>query len=216
MSINTILFDMDGILIDSETWSLNATVQFLNDNGHACQLEDLLHLVGSPQYVFDRAVADYLQIDLETALRKKEVFFKDNPISYEQIKMQDAIDLLYWICSQGYRVGLATADFGWRAMRKLGAIGVKPLFDTIVTMEMLENQKPAPDVYLKAAERLQSSPAECLVIEDSTLGVAAAKAAGMQVVARINMSLPQNLSRADYRVKSLLEVKDILSGQGVY
>lgn len=92
----------------------------------------------------------------------------------------------------------------------LDKFGLLDAFNCIVSGEEVDRGKPAPDVYLKAAELLGSEPASCMVLEDARHGIAAAKAAGMQCIGFVNPnSGNQDLSAADYVVRSIAEVSAI-------
>ena len=102
------------------------------------------------------------------------------------------------------KMAVASSSMYERIERTAKSLGVDDCFDVYVSGEQLKRPKPAPDIFIKAAELLGVSPSECIVIEDSGNGVNAAKAAGMACVGYINPgSGDQDLSAADYLVESL-------------
>jgi HAD superfamily hydrolase (TIGR01509 family) len=96
--------------------------------------------------------------------------------------MPGVLDLLAALGERGIPLGLATNSGREFATRALRAAGIYERFDTVVSAEEVEHPKPAPDVYLEVAARLEVEPSECVALEDSETGVAAALAAGMTVV----------------------------------
>jgi beta-phosphoglucomutase-like phosphatase (HAD superfamily) len=100
-----------------------------------------------------------------------------------------------------------------RALQKLGRCGLLSHFDTVVTGSDVTNPKPAPDIYLLAAERLCVSPARCVVLEDSVPGVRAALAAGMTPIQVPDLVVPDETARAlGHRiVDSLLHARELIA-----
>ena len=92
-------------------------------------------------------------------------------------------ELLEWLKVHGYQIALATSTYQASADRLLDIAGVSPYYTCRVYGDMVEHGKPAPDVYLEAASRLQARPEHCLVFEDVPMGILAGKNAGMRVCA---------------------------------
>lgn len=182
MSARAVIFDMDGLLIDSERamlqcWRETAAAQSLglddavwlsmvglHDKGCAVLLDDLLGAERAQRLTleckrgYDLLVEDGLP--LKAGVREL---------------LQDLFDL-------GVPLAVATSTRGERARIKLARSGIDGYFSHVVTSSDVAHAKPAPDLYLLAAERLGILPRECIAIEDSEFGVRAASAAGMRVI----------------------------------
>jgi HAD superfamily hydrolase (TIGR01509 family) len=116
--------------------------------------------------------------------------------------MPGAVELLEALRASGVPVGLATNSGREFATRALRAAGIYDRFDAVVSAEDVARPKPAPDVYVAAAEAIGAEPGECVALEDSETGVTAAKAAGMTVI--VVPSFPGiDLDAADLVVASL-------------
>jgi beta-phosphoglucomutase-like phosphatase (HAD superfamily) len=132
--------------------------------------------------------------------------------------IQDTVEFLDSLDNQDYKIGLASSDCRENIRVNLIRIGVYDKFDAIVSGKEVVYNKPAPDIYLLAAKRLRVNSQSCLVLEDSTAGIKAAKSAGMYCVAhKRHHNRYLELSGADLVVESFseLDLKDIEKRMGV-
>ena len=206
----TILFDMDGVLLESELWMLACSRNLLEQYGRKVSDAELLKLTGTPEEYYDAHMAAFLGLPLEKYRRISAPYFKAHPMPYAELTVPGASELLLWLSQHGYQLGLVTSDTAFRTDRKLEQTGWTSFFDVVVTDDMVQNSKPDPEGYLRAARLLGAEASECLVVEDSRLGVSAARAAGVTVAARENDLVPQDISKADIQIETLKEIKEIL------
>src|SRR4029077_13533534 len=117
--------------------------------------------------------------DVEVAAHEKERLFLEDIDSLEPVHSVKEI-----AHRETGRRKMAVASGGWKSIinQSLGAVGLNDLFDAIVGADDVKHGKPAPDIFLKAAQQLGLKPEECLVYEDGDLGIQAARAAGMEVI----------------------------------
>lgn len=176
------VFDCDGTLADTMPLHYRAWQRLLAEYG-ATLSEDLFYeMGGKPTRKIVEALRDGhgLKIDdVPHAAARKEQYF------LELIGEARPIEPVVEIARKWHHIKpLAVASGGSRRIVELtlDALGIRPLFDAVVCVEDYARGKPFPDAFLEAARRLQVAPAECLVFEDSPLGVEAAAAAGMQCV----------------------------------
>jgi len=178
--ISLVIFDCDGVLIDSELISTSVMVEMLRSLGIALDQRHVLeHFVGHPYPVVAGKIAAShgapLPESFEGAYRAALLarFARELTAMPGIIEVLDALAVPY--CA-------ATSSAPERARESLRIAGLARHFgERIYTVSMVERVKPAPDLFLLAAQRMGVDPAQCLVVEDSTLGVAAARAAGMKV-----------------------------------
>ncbi|HYY80960.1 MAG TPA: HAD family phosphatase [Actinomycetes bacterium] len=173
---------MDGVIVDSEAARERATVDYLAARGVEAEPELFAAMMGRRVREMAESLAPLVRrspaetlADLEAAYwRLAEERVEPMP------KLREALDRL-----AGAGLPLAVATSGTRAYVEhvLGRLGVREAFAAVVSGEDVERGKPHPDVYLLAAERLAADPADCVAIEDAPHGIAAARAAGMRVVA---------------------------------
>lgn len=188
-----VIFDLDGTLIDSESIALDVGARLLDALGVAEPRAILARLVGVDGGEGRRRLQDLAGpgFDVEAFARAWEVeaeaaFDLGVPL------MSGAETLLAHIAAESLPRAVATNSRTRGAIAKLGRAGLLHHFGetNVVGVDAVARAKPAPDLFLEAARRLDAAPALCLVFEDSAIGVAAALAAGMRVVQIPDMSHP--------------------------
>lgn len=207
-----IIFDMDGVLIDSEPVYLQYDLEFARTKNPAVTLDQLYGMVGSSRedaWGCMRRAVDNGQTwqELRDEFRQTDVFSR---MDYREIFRPEARELLEDLQSLGYRLALASSTQMDIIQRVLRENGIYDYFEVIVTGAMFRRSKPDPEIYHYTAERLGVKERECVVIEDSTYGITAAKRAGMKVAALIDDRFQFDQSPADYRITSLSEVRKLL------
>jgi len=191
------IFDMDGVLTDSEPLINAAAVAMFKELGLAVQPDDFLPFVGTGEDRYLGGVAGKYRfpIDLPAAKRRTyEIYLGLVPSRLHAFP--GAQDLVRACRQASLRVAVASSADRIKIIANLEKIGL-PVeeWDAIVTGEDVEAKKPAPDIFLKAAAGLGLRPAECVVVEDAVNGVQAAKAAGMRCVA-VAQTFPVELLQA--------------------
>lgn len=215
MNKGAFIFDMDGVIIDSEPIHARAKLAVLEEYG--VKLEnpraELEAFVGRSAKDFWQTMKarypDILKPEWYVLAARKQEIYMGIMASDKTIKpIEGVVDLLQQIRDKGYRIALGTSSVRIRAESVLRQLGVIDFFEEIATSDEVERAKPAPDIYLKAAEKLGLEPKDCNVVEDAAAGVRAAKAAGMYCIAIINPSSGvQDLSAADEIVKKYEDIK---------
>lgn len=209
MSFAAVLFDFDGVLVDTEWAIYQAWLRTFQTHGHDLPLEVYTHCIGSDfatwspkTHLEDLSGLAFDWHDLD-ARRQQEIL---RELSGEGT-MPGVIDLLEQLTRSGVRRAVVSSSShqwvdGW-----LEKLAFADHFETMVCRGDAPQIKPAPDLFLEAAKRLGLPPADCLVIEDSLNGVKAAKAAGMPVWAVPNrVTAGLDFSAADRIFPSLVEV----------
>lgn len=212
--VEAIIFDMDGTLVDS-MWVWTAIDDEYIKKYNLTEPEDFhekmegMSYTETAQYFLDvfpslpHTLEEIKQEWYEMSLDKytHEVHLKDGAEAF----IKSARD-------KGIRIGIATSNDRKLVEASLKAMGVSELFDTICTSCEVRKGKPAPDVYLKAAENLAVSPQKCLVFEDVPMGVLAGKNAGMQVCAVDDwFSRPQDAKKRELADYYILGYDDIMN-----
>ncbi len=206
-----VIFDMDGVLADTESLIADATIRMFQDcYGVALTVEDFRPFIGTGavRYVEGPAEAANIKINLDEALRVRH----DNFVALLEQgackALPGAIELVNAIADHDtLRLGLATSSPQAKAEETWRAIALpSERFDALVSGDMVTHKKPHPEIYLHAAQKLCIDPSACVVIEDALTGVTAAKAAGMRCVALTSSFSRDALHEADQVVDSLLEL----------
>ncbi|MBQ9781058.1 MAG: HAD family phosphatase [Clostridia bacterium] len=182
MSIRAIIFDKDGTLHDTEKVYLQAwkaAAAELNVPDIESTVRDCTGT--TIPYIAEYWAKKYPDISFEDYLPRRQYHYFRILETGVPVK-KGAHELLTYLKAHGYKIGMATST-PWDTVKDhLERTDMMGYFDTIVTGDMIEHGKPAPDIYLLAAERLGVDPAECIGVEDSPSGVRAICAAGMRAV----------------------------------
>lgn len=210
-----VLFDMDGLMLDSEREAQRCLLQAAGESGQSLSSDDLLGMVGKDDASARAYLAGRLgQSPAEALLARSRTLYLQ-AVARGIAHRPGIVPLLDWLSTQGVVRAVGTATERALALRKLEGAGLLPYFATVVTRSDVQLSKPAPDIYLLAAARLGLAPADCLVLEDSPIGVRAALAAGCEVIQIPDLVLPDAQVRAlGHRiVASLDEVKQLLQAR---
>jgi beta-phosphoglucomutase len=207
-SIQAAVFDMDGVLTDSEPLINEAAVAMFRERGLVVQPADFLPFVGTGENRYLGGVAEKYGARIDLAAAKKrtyEIYLELVPGRLEAFP--GACDLVRACGAAGLQVAVASSADRIKIEANLHKIGLPPSgWGAIVCAEDVEHKKPAPDIFLAAAHKLGLAPAQCVVIEDAVNGIEAAKAAGMRCVAVAQTFGVGELRAADLVRASVREV----------
>ncbi|HOE83893.1 MAG TPA: cytidine deaminase [Sphaerochaeta sp.] len=208
--IEGILFDMDGVLIDSEPIILRAAHAFFARRGITTREEDFQPFVGAGDRRYLEGVGERYGLTLDFDRDRTELYELYAQAVQEAVSFDGVHDFFFDAKRAGFKVGLATGSERHKALINLAAIGLKEEdFDTVVTGEQVVRNKPYPDIYQLTALSMGLSPEVCLVVEDSIHGVVSAKRACCAV-----LSLPNSFSSSALAEAGSDVVLDTLSDFG--
>jgi HAD superfamily hydrolase (TIGR01509 family) len=201
---------MDGVLVDTEQYILQAAMKMFTEHGWKVEPEDFIPFVGMGEnrYIGGPAEKYNYPIDIERdKARTYEIYGelvhgKLNPLDGARAFIQKAKD-------RGLKLAVASSADKVKVMINLKESGLSPeTFDAIVTGQDVVNKKPDPEIFILAAKKLGLSPEKCLVVEDAVSGVAAAKAAGAKCLGLTTSFTPEDLSEADWIAPNLAKAPD--------
>ncbi len=200
-----IIFDMDGVLLDSEPYIIEAVTQMFDEFGLKITAEDFHPYTGTGERNCIRRMAenyDFL-IDLEKATTRTYDIYLEL-INGKLNPLPGAKEFINNCKKLGKKVAIATSADIRKAVGNLAEIKIPPeTFDAIVTANNVRHTKPAPDIFLLAAEKLGLKATECLVVEDALSGIQAAKAAGAKCLAITSSFTHEILTGADFYAPNL-------------
>jgi HAD superfamily hydrolase (TIGR01509 family) len=198
-----VVFDLDGVMVDSEPVHERANAEYLGRFGVSPDQELLDDMMGRRVRELTDALAERLGLDPERAFADREAIFwrlldqglEPMPGLHAAVERLTAAGLPMAVASSGTR---AYVDHVLERLR------LRAAFAAVVSGEDVRHGKPDPEIYLLAAERLLADPGDCVAIEDTTHGIAAARGAGMRTVAVTHpMNATLDLSAADAVVADL-------------
>jgi beta-phosphoglucomutase len=209
-----VIFDMDGVLIDSMPYHFIAWYEALRPYGVRVSCFDVYAKEGER---WERTLVDLLSRKginptarlLKEIFRKRQLIFKHY---FKRFIFQGAEELLRSVKRGGFTLGLVTGT-PINEIRRILPRSIRSLFDCVISGDQVKKGKPHPEPYLTAAKRLQVKPKECLVIENAPFGIISAQKAGMFCIA-VTTSLPKEYLNADLVVDSLSEVQSLVERWG--
>ena len=213
MIINSILFDMDGVLIDSEFAIRTCCIEALKSYGINASHEDFFEFTGMGEDSFIGGVSRKYGKEFlpqMKALAYKYYCEKANElvIVFDGIK-----EMLITLKSKGYKLAVASSADRIKVEINLECMKIDgDLFDAVITGSEIIHKKPDPEIYLTASKKISSMPENCVVIEDALSGIAAAKSANMLCIGVQSAFDEQILlsKGADYVVSNTTEIIELL------
>ena len=216
MSIKAIIFDFDGVIVDTEPLHLNAFQKVLRDEGIELSSEDYYskYLAYDDKTFFYKSLNDFGkyqgQNQITELIDKKSKYF-DKIVESNLVVFDGVADFIKSIVD-GFRIAIGSGALRNEIETILHHIGLSKYFEFIVSADEVEMCKPNPEVFLKVLMRFNKtsdseiSGHECLVFEDSVHGIIAAKEAGMKCIAIANSCSADKLKSADLVVNSFKDI----------
>ena len=206
-SYNAVIFDMDGVLADSEPLYLEAANAVLEPLGRRLSEEQNRAFMGSSVTNSWQGIMEALglQGDLDKYVRDYDRHLL-RLLGEPREPLPGVRSLIDRLRERRVPIGLASSSWRTWVDTLLTAAGLAGLFDAVISGDMVESEKPAPDIFLLAAKELGVPPTRCIALEDTPTGLAAAKAAGMfSVQVRSASTAFPPLPEADLVLESLEE-----------
>ena len=209
-----VIFDLDGVLADSEPWWNQIDAKLLGEHGVSYRGEYHRNVLGVS---YRLAVEFYknafhISASVEELMRRRGEIATDFFANHVGL-FPSAKTTLQQLREMKLHLAVATSSVSASARPLLDRTGIRSLFSVVVTGDEVQQGKPHPDIYLRAAKKLEISPEACLVIEDALAGIAAGKAANMRVAAIPDRRFvnPQEYEKeANYVLGSLSEIPALI------
>lgn len=210
--IRAILFDMDGTLVNTEPFYYKRKVNYLISKGlpHDEQLlqaytgrmmKDLFaHIFEGNEDLITKHTQGYME------------YIKEQPTDYASFLYPEVIEVLQYLKSQGYQLGLVSASMRENVYLMIEQCHLKSYFDVVITGSDVPKAKPDPQVYVEAMHQLGLQPSQCMVVEDSISGIQAGVLAGCKVINRRHEDQEYPKHLVIHTVDDLRELKALLTG----
>jgi len=210
MMLKAILFDMDGVIIDSEDYIRDAAIEMFKEMGQQVKPEDFIPFIGAGENKYIGGVAEKYQLTIDIQKAKKRTYEIYDQMVKGSIQPLPGTDYFLALChNYNLRTALVTSADRTKIEINLNALNMnQETFDVYVSGEDVKHLKPDPSIFIKTSALLGLNPADCLVIEDSVNGIRAAKKAGCQCIALKTSFSEENLGEADYIYDNLSTIPE--------
>ncbi len=201
--IKAVLFDMDGLLVDTERLGIRVAVHVCKNLGINLDLEEQHSFIGVTDEKFYRELFKKRGLNHDAlSVLKKHFEIYEKLLTTELKAFTSAHTLPKNLKANGYKLALVSGSTKNQIDIVLKQLKINNYFDVVVSCDEVKKSKPDPEGYLAAAKKLRAEPNECLVFEDTRTGILAAKNAGMKAVGVINAG-GQDLSSACFVIENL-------------
>lgn len=218
MEIKAVLFDMDGLMVDTESLSTEAFINSAKAQGYNMTKEETLKVLGFTKANIYQFWIDYFQgtnVDGKKLVDDHYEYIENVLYTVGPGKMPYVEELLKYLRENNYKIAVASSSDTADIKNNLEKTKLEKYIDEIASGAEVENGKPAPDVFLLAAKRLGVDAKDCLILEDSKAGIKAGKASGAMVFTVPDMFTVDKECEdtADRILTNLGEVIEILEGK---
>ena len=212
MKFKYLISDMDGVLLDTENLILKMYKKSAAYHGFEFSEEEFLKTIGIDTIGTRAILEPNIPVDYDDFFNKREEYFMEYIAQYGAPVKPFVLEGLKKIKDTGIISAVATSTAKDRALLRLQKTGISQYFDSFVFGDEIMRGKPAPDIFLRAAQRIGAEPEECVVFEDSPAGIAAAKSAGMHAVLIPDMKEPNDelKSLADHTTVSFIAAAEYI------
>ncbi|MDH6367951.1 MULTISPECIES: HAD family phosphatase [unclassified Breznakia] len=213
MNIEAVIFDMDGVIIDSEPFNLYEFYCFAQQHGVQVPMQELRKIIGTSHEVTWNYLASWLHLD-KNALEMDAYYrqtYQGEPFDVTDFLQPYLKFLLKELKKQNVKLAVASSNDPDIIEHVCKENGIETYFDSIVSGRMFTNSKPDPEIYVYTLNTLGVSADHAIVIEDSKDGIEAAKQAGMKVIAIKDHRYHIDQQKADYLVEDLFEAYQLIA-----
>lgn len=212
--IKAVVFDMDGVIFDSETLVIKTWEMVAEKYGFSNVEKVCRKCLGTNAEATRKIFLDFYGEDFPYDKYKKEMssLFHQYAAGGKLPKKTGVTEILEYLKENDIKTGLATSTRKDVVLKELDEGGILPFFDAVVCGDMVNRSKPEPDIYLEVCRQLQTNPSLCVAVEDSYNGIRAASRAGMRAIMVPDLAEPTEEMKelAECILPSLLEVQKYL------
>lgn len=208
MRFKAVIFDMDGVLVDSEPLHVSIETAMIKELNIALKKELYSKFAGTTSLSMWKTLVEEFHLDknpkeLSTESDKR---FVDELLNTEEVQLFDGVrGVLINLYNKGIPIALASSSSKLIVNAVLERFNLRQYFNAVVTGSDIQNSKPHPEIFLLAAKKLKISPSDCIVVEDSPNEVKAAHLAGMNCIGFASEKNHHDISNATWIIKSFNE-----------
>lgn len=218
--IKAVIFDMDGVIVDSEPVYMDWLRRFLEAGQVWASEEEIYGMAGISSQNYRRNLELWWRRagkeipDHPDIYERFQRFCADHPFSAKEIQDPDVEEVFEWLKSHQYKIALASSSSKEEINQILKETGLAHWIDVIVSGADLPESKPNPEIYLRTLDALKIDSSECLAVEDSTYGIQAARHAGILVAAKQDDRFGFRQDDADLLIGRLRQLPELLRFPG--
>lgn len=214
-NLKAIIFDCDGVLVDTEWYFINGLITYLKKKGFEVSIDDLSHYIGVPLPGIVKMMINEFNLGDVTDEINNHVWENDMVMNRpnELVPMDGLIEFVDWAHRQGLKLAVGSASPRNYVHQVLNAFNILDKIDAYVTIDDVKQGKPAPDVYNSALLKLGVDKENTIIVEDSPIGIMAGKAAKVFVIGFKGSRIKQDTSGANLSVNSYEELKKLIEGE---
>ncbi len=212
--LKLVIFDMDGVIFDSEPLHDNAKRRLIKEGGITEQVDDLSWSVGLPsKLLWSNMISRYGLTKSAEELEYLQYKYILEEVKDRDIKTSEGfVEVLQFLRKQGIKIGLGSSSDRHYVDDVLHYYGIYQYFNYTVAGDEVANKKPSPDIYLKVLELAGYKASEAIAVEDSKAGSEAATAAGLNCIGYINpTSGSQDLSKCFMKINKISQITEVIS-----
>ncbi len=214
--MSVILFDKDGVIVDTEGIYLQRYKKYLNYLGYSVSDEQIISLAGSNAKRDIRLFHQWFGEDFDEEKYHSchdEYYRNAEPIDYNKLKMKNLNETLRKLKEDGHHLSLVSSSNMKSINYIVDLYAIRDCFDYLISGDDFHESKPNPEVYLYAKSKYDYLNEKIFVVEDSDLGIEAGKRAGLTVIAKRDDRFNYDQSKADYVIDDLMEIIDIVKNK---
>jgi len=201
-----IIFDMDGVIVDSEEFICEAAIKMFAERGVNVSPSDFIPFVGTGEDRYIGGVAEKYGLEFDAGMKTRTYEIYAEIVKGRLSPLRGVVDFIAKSKAKGLKLAVASSADRIKVDVNLKESGLPPdTFDVIVSGSDVVKKKPDPEIFLTAASRLGLRPEECLVVEDAVSGVRAAKAGSFRCLALTTSFTAEELADADWTAPDLAE-----------
>lgn len=211
--IKAVIFDMDGVIVDTEYYYQKRRAAFMNELGYSLDGIDLQCFIGENFRSLWPVIEPRVDISLNELEAKYQDYKARHPLYYKEALYPEVKSLIQKLYQQGFKLAVASSSTMKDIERCLIDNQLISYFDVVLSGESFVKTKPNPAIYECAIQKLGIKKEEAMVLEDSEVGISAAKSAGICTVAYHNPFYHLNQSEADYVIEQHMELMNLIKLQ---
>lgn len=211
--IKAILFDLDGTLIDSESFYVLKTFEFISNYNKDITLAECNGIIGLTMEKTHEYVAKLCNATVLETKDKYLAYMHANAFKFKDILFNDVKDTFIKLKQKDIKIGICSMSEHKYVKKCVEDCKLDKYVDYYIGGDKCQHNKPHPEIYLKALDVLKMDKNDVIVVEDATSGILAGKAANMKVIARDDSKFNMDQSKADYIIQDLRKILEIIENE---